>query len=286
MKLKILTGLAIALLGGLVFSCSDDNGEEDTKTYTLSVTADEGGVAVADKSTYRKGEEVTVRATEDKDYLFIGWFENEERVYDENIYTFPMPARDLVLTAKFIMKEPVANEVEAVDLGLSIKWAAWNVGAEAPEQFGGLYGWADPTGNNHSTDLDDYPSATPPADICGSEYDIAHMQWGNGWRMPSQAEFQELVDNCTWEWTEVNGVAGRRATAANGNSIFFPAAASRDGENISNQVGQRGCYWSGTLYPDNDSRYAYYFYFYDNNQFANRNNRRYMGYSVRPVKNN
>ena len=82
----------------------------------------------------------------------------------------------------------------------------------------------------------------------------------------------------------MNGVTGRRATATNGNSIFFPAAASRDGETVSNQVGQRGCYWSGTLYPGNDARYAYYFYFYEGNQQPTRNSRRYMGYSVRPVK--
>lgn len=59
---------------------------------------------------------------------------------------------------------------------------------------------------------------------------------------------------------------------------------ARDGETVSNQVGQRGCYWSGTLYPGNDARYAYYFYFYEGNQQPARNSRRYMGYSVRPVK--
>lgn len=179
---------------------------------------------------------------------------------------------------------PASVAAEAVDLGLSVRWASWNVGASAPEEFGGRYGWADPTGGKRTTELDDYPSATPPADICGTEYDIACAQWGDGWRLPSQAEFQELVDNCTWEWTEANGVAGRRATAPNGNSVFFPAAASRDGETVSNQVGQRGCYWSGTLYPGNDARYACYFYFYGGNQQPARNSRRYMGYSVRPVK--
>ena len=82
-------------------------------------------------------------------------------------------------------------------------------------------------------------SATPPENICGTEYDIARTQWGDGWRLPSQAEFQELVDNCTWEWTEINGVAGRRATAANGNSIFFPAAGLRASEPPQNAEHER-----------------------------------------------
>lgn len=286
MKLGIIKSLAIALFAGFIVSCSESNGNdpEPQPTYTVTVSATEGGTAAANKNTCPEGEEVTVTATADGGYLFIGWYENEEAVATEPVYSFVMPARNVVLQARFEQEAVAPAAAETVDLGLSVKWASWNVGASAPEEFGGRYGWADPTGEKQTTELDDYPSATPPENICGTEYDIARAQWGDGWRLPSQAEFQELVDNCTWEWTEVDGVAGRRATAPNGNSIFFPAAASRDGETVSNQVGQRGCYWSGTLYPGNDARYAYYFYFYEGNQQPARNSRRYMGYSVRPVK--
>lgn len=286
MKLGIIKNLAIALSAGFAISCSESNGNdpEPQPTYTVTVSATEGGAAAADKNTSTEGEQVTVTATANEGYLFTGWYENDETVATDAIHTFVMPARNVVLQARFEQEAAVPATAEAVDLGLSVKWASWNVGASAPEEFGGRYGWADPSGEKRTTELDDYPSATPPADICGTEYDIARAQWGDGWRLPSQTEFQELVDNCTWEWTEMNGVAGRRATAPNGNSIFFPAAASRDGKTVSNQVGQRGCYWSGTLYPGNDARYAYYFYFYEGNQQPARNSRRYMGYSVRPVK--
>ena len=279
MKNEMMKSLAIALFAGFVLSCSESGGNdpEPQPTYTVTVSATEGGTVSADKTACPAGEEVSVAATADEGYRFAGWYENETAVATEAVYSFVMPARNVVLQARF------EHEAEAVDLGLSVKWASWNVGASAPEEFGGRYGWADPTGEKQTTELDDYPGATPPDDICGTEYDIARAQWGDGWRLPSQTEFQELADNCTWEWTEVNGVAGCRATAANGNAIFFPAAASRDGATVSNQVGQRGCYWSGTLYGGND-RYAYYFYFYDSNQQPARNNRRYMGYSVRPVK--
>lgn len=285
MKCGIITSLAIALFAGFAISCSGDNENdpEPQPTYTVTVSAAEGGSAAVEKSAYAAGEQVTITATADEGYLFDGWYEADEAVSQQAVHTFAMPARNVALQARFNPDTQHPATAEAVDLGLSVKWASWNVGAAAPEEFGGRYGWADPTGEKRTTELDDYPSATPPADICGTEYDIARAQWGDGWRMPSQTEFQELSDNCTWEWTELNGVAGYRVSATNGNSIFLPAAAFRDGENVSNQVGQRGCYWSGTLYPDND-RYAYYFYFYDKNRNAERNNRRYMGYSVRPVK--
>ena len=242
MKHGIIKSLAIALLAGFAVSCSESGENEPQPTYTVTVSAAEGGTAAANKNTCPEGEEVTATATADEGYLFAGWYENGEAVATEAVHTFVMPARNVVLQARFEQETVAPATAEAVDLGLSVKWASWNVGASAPEEFGGRYGWADPTGEKRTTELDDYPSATPPENICGTEYDIARAQWGDGWRLPSQAEFQELVDNCTWEWTEMNGVAGRRATAVNGNSVFFPAAASRDGETVSNQVGQRGCY--------------------------------------------
>ena len=182
--------------------------------------------------------------------------------------------------------QPDSTDVEAVDLGLSVKWASYNIGAASPEGYGNLYGWADPTGALTTEVLDDYPSANPPASICGTEYDIATVNWGNDWRMPTQSEFEELVSECDWEWTEMGGIHGMKVTGQNGNSIFLPAAASRTGEEVSNQVGQRGCYWSGTLWANN-ANFASYLYFYSNaeNVQPARSNRRYIGMSVRAVEN-
>lgn len=173
---------------------------------------------------------------------------------------------------------------DAVDLGLSVKWASWNVGASRPSDFGNYYGWGDTSGQNHSEILDEYPSANPPASICGTGYDIATANLGNEWRMPTQNEFKELAENCNWEWTNLDGVNGMRITGNNGNSIFLPAAGSRTGDKISNQAGQRGNYWSGTLWADNNN-FASYLYFYSNADYVQpeRSNRRYVGMSVRPV---
>lgn len=177
-----------------------------------------------------------------------------------------------------------AQTPEAVELGLSVKWATYNVGATSPADLGGLYGWGDSMGTNHSENNDEYPSANPPSNICGTEYDITTKMWGNDWRMPSQTEMVELIENCTWEWTTTDGVSGMKVTGKNGNYIFLPAAGTRTGETVSGMVGKRGNYWSGTLW-ESDKKFASYLYFYDNadNVQPTRSNRRYIGMSVRPV---
>lgn len=185
-----------------------------------------------------------------------------------------------------IIAQEQSQVTEAVDLGLSVKWASFNVGATSPEEYGTLFGWGQPDMTVTSENLDDYPTAIPPTSICGTEYDIATVNWGNDWRMPTQAEFEELATKCSWEWSALNGINGMTVTGTNGCSIFLPAAASRTGEAISNQVGQRGCYWSGTLWPSN-SNFAAYLYFYSDASRVQpvKSNRRYIGMSVRPVAN-
>lgn len=99
--------------------------------------------------------------------------------------------------------------------------------------------------------------------------------------MPTRAEFEELYNNCTSEWTTLNGVNGRKFTSKkNGNSIFLPAAGWRFGGLLSN-VGSGGDYWSSSLYTDFPS-YAYEFLF-DTDYVFTYSYDRYVGLSVRPV---
>lgn len=172
----------------------------------------------------------------------------------------------------------------AVDLGLSIRWANHNVGASAPEEYGGLYGWGDPTGKKTSTWSDDYPSKNPSADICATSYDIAYMQWGSDWRLPTLKEINELISNCTWTWTTKNEVNGYLVTGSNGKSIFLPAAGARDGEEV-NSVNTNGFYWTGQLWQDFGGSMQWYGYrinfsstWYEKSYYF-----RPYGYSVRPV---
>lgn len=133
-----------------------------------------------------------------------------------------------------------AQDVEFVDLGLSVEWATVNVGATVPEEAGGLYGYGDKTLFNISTSADDYVAT----DIQNTENDIAAM-YIPGAFVPNATQMQELLDNTAAEYTSVNGVAGYRFTAANGNSIFLPLAGTRTGTQVSGEQ-TLGAYWTSS----------------------------------------
>ena len=113
---------------------------------------------------------------------------------------------------------------EPVDMGLSVKWATCNVGANTPEEYGNYYAWGE-TSTKSNYDEDNCKTwKRRMSDIRGnSSYDAARANWGSNWRLPTASEFEELIDNCDYQWTTQNGVKGVRFTSKrNGNSIFFP----------------------------------------------------------------
>jgi hypothetical protein len=175
--------------------------------------------------------------------------------------------------------DPQSSIAEPVDLGLSVKWASFNVGASKPEEYGGYFGWADPTGEKTSTSNNDYPSANQPENISGTEYDAAHVHWGDSWRLPTREEQQELVNQAVWTKTSLNNVEGYRVTGPNGNSIFLPAGGGRIGTTIHYRVSGAD-FWSGTLSSNTDE--AYYMWFYGGRQ-AVEDLPRHYGFSIRPV---
>ncbi len=173
-----------------------------------------------------------------------------------------------------------------IDLGLSVKWASHNVGANSPEEYGGYYAWGETEEKSKYTE-DTYKwynngSYTDiGSEISGTEYDVAHVKWGGNWRIPSKEEIRELVENCRCEKVTYKGVKGSKfISKKNGNSIFLPAAGARYGTKV-DYSGTNGNYWSGTLYPDGSNN-AYDLYC--NGYHAHWNvYDRYIGFSVRPV---
>lgn len=138
------------------------------------------------------------------------------------------------------------NGHEWVDLGLSVLWATSNVGASSPSDYGDYYAWGETktksryTGGNSKT----YNVVMP--DISGEpKYDAATANWGEGWRMPTDEELEELIDKCDWQWTTQGGHNGYKVTGPNGNSIFLPAAGWRYRTSL-NLAGVYGYYWSST----------------------------------------
>ncbi len=132
-----------------------------------------------------------------------------------------------------------------VDLGLSVKWASCNVGANSPEDYGDYFAWGEVIPKNEFSYegylYKDNPKILPP------HADAATVNWGGAWRMPTDAEMTELREQCTWTWTSQNGVNGYKVTSkSNGNSIFLPAAGYCPDSSL-NLAGYHGNYRSSSL---------------------------------------
>ena len=180
--------------------------------------------------------------------------------------------------------------VEAVDLGLSVRWADRNVGSDSPSQVGSLVGWGDPTGKKMSQSLEDYLplryylTNRMNTDISGTEYDIATAQCGSKWRMPNRLEWQELIERCRWDKEFLDGIQGYRVTGPNGNSIFLPFTGIRFGDVVGNK--ECGCYWlSERVEYDRESAYYYFFSESKQNDLVSTRGVIFSGRAVRPVCN-
>ena len=188
---------------------------------------------------------------------------------------------------------PDDNHPHAIDLGLpsGTKWACCNVGATVPEGYGGYYSWGE-TEEKDSYDKTNYlhydVSAGEYMDIgqyiCGTDYDVAHVRWGESWQMPMYEQIKELVDNCSCQWTDINGIAGQLFTSKiNGACVFLPATGNRYQSAIHYQ-GVEGDYWSATRLPSTNSL-AYSLGFYNSGATSERISYPHSGLSVRPVVN-
>lgn len=171
------------------------------------------------------------------------------------------------------------NGHEYVDLGLSVKWAACNVGASSPEDYGNYYAWGETATKAEYTESNSKTYGKNMGDISGNpQYDAARANWGGTWRLPTKAEFNELY-KCKWKWTTQGGRNGYRITGLNGNSIFLPAAGWRSGSSLYD-ADTNGRYWNSTSMSD--SRVANNFSF-GSSFLSTGGYFRLDGFPVRPV---
>lgn len=174
-------------------------------------------------------------------------------------------------------EEGVHNGHEYADLGLSVLWATCNVGAARPEGYGDYFAWGE-TKTKESYDIGNCEALDKQIDdIGGTDCDVEHVRWGGKWRLPTEDEFRELLDNCTWAWTERGGHAGYKVAGMNGGSIFLPATGWRDETSLNNT----GSYWGSTPY-ESDTQHACNLYFNSGNCDITWYTRNY-GQPVRPV---
>ena len=178
-----------------------------------------------------------------------------------------------------------------VDLGLSVKWATCNVGATSPEEYGAYFAWGETTtkSNYSNSNCPTYGLSISQLQSQGyidsegdlnPQYDAATANWGGNWRMPTDDEMQELIDNCTWTWTTQNGVKGYRVRSkVNSNYIFLPATGYRYGSSLYGD-GSSGNYWSSSPYEEYGYAYGLGFFSYYHNMSYNS---RDYGRSVRSI---
>ena len=217
---------------------------------------------------------------------------------DDGITDSPSIADSVDSVTTEVVEDCTENSHDYVDLGLSVKWATCNVGAESPEVYGDYFAWGE-TQPKSTYDWNTYKLFEGDSDnltkYCTiSSYgtvdnkaqldlsdDAARANWGGSWRMPTHDELTELRKKCSWTWTTQNGVEGYKVTSkTNGNSIFLPAAGYRD-NSILNDAGSSDYYWSSSLNTVTplDARYVSV----NSSSVGWDYCSRYYGLSVRPV---
>ena len=204
---------------------------------------------------------------------------------------------------------------EPVDLGLSVKWASFNLGASTPEEYGLYYQWGDVQGydkwddkyfywyddfgnvsykwcNGSQTSMIKYNTKSSYGKVDNKttldlDDDAASVVLGGNWRMPTNEEWEELANtsNCSWTWAEIDGIKGYKVQSKKSGYttkwIFLPANGAFSGDDLQSR-GQTGSYWSSSL--NTVSPYKAHDVSFDS--FGNLNvddNYRFWGQAIRPV---
>ena len=240
-------------IGKLVLTKNGADGKAATPSYTLNCTS----IVLTDvptlfyivlpTGTWEHGFTVTVYAADNT------------TIIDSLITTKPFTFEST--NATMMAAKEVTVLPEYVDLGLSVKWATFNVGATSPEDYGDYFAWGETEpkeeyswkkykwskGTENNITITKYNS-TDSKHVLEPGDDAAHVHWGGKWRMPTIEEQTELREQCIWTWTSINGIWGHLVTGPNGKSIFLPAAGNITNTDLS-YANVMGYQWSSSVKP-------------------------------------
>lgn len=193
---------------------------------------------------------------------------------------------------------PDSNHPHIIDLGLpsGTKWSCCNVGANSPEQKGNYYAWGELETKSwygkpeyqhcnkiyhESGNYNTYEYIDIGSDISCTQYDVAHIKWGKNWQMPSIEQVNELIENCSYVWTNEKGIEGVRLIGPNAGQIFIPAGNFRaDSEHVGGGV----WVWSSSVVPSQgELTSAYILNFYSSGPWRWHTMSRSYGLNVRPI---
>ncbi len=267
--------------------CGEPSQQLNVKQYTILVYShDNSRGTVSGSGTYYEGSRVTITAIANSGYKFKEW--NDGNTDNPRVITV---TKDAIYTAHFEAEKNLNAGHEYVDLGLSVKWATCNVGATSPEDYGDYFAWAEVepkefyVWSNYKysigeTQMLKYSPRIDHSTELDIDDDVAIVNWGDSWRIPTYEELMELQTNCVWRWINKNGIEGYCIIGKNGNSIFLPAAGYKYEDNLES-AGWEGYYWASSLYISYpNSAYALYF---DSDYVSWYKNHRCYGQSIRPV---
>ncbi len=235
-------------------------------------------------------------------------------VVRENPCVYPRGNTDVILTVTATAQEagkdmstttmgmlvPASGEHVYVDLGLpsGTLWATCNVGANSPTDYGAYFAWGETEPkttyswstykwcNGSSSTMTKYCTNSSYGTIDNRmelllEDDAAYVNWGSSWRMPSQEQIQELIDNCSSQWTTLNGVNGCLITGVNGKFLFLPAAGGYS--TLHYNIGYDCTGWSRVLDSGMQDR-AYHMDYAEGQWYSPFIDYRSHGHPVRPVR--
>ena len=209
---------------------------------------------------------------------------------DYLIYPASLEGKDSI---EMVCYQHESDRIEAIDLGLSVKWATCNVGANFPGDKGDAFAWGElcPKDTYYwanyrfglSNAITKYHPAVDSLVTLEASDDIASLKWGDQWRTPTKEECEELLDRCRWTLTTQNGASGFKVTGPSGNSIFLPFTGFRfESQDITEP---RGRYYTSSLDPSMPT-YVYRLDFDDDINYKLRyvgHNTRFHGMYIRPV---
>ena len=249
-----------------------------------------------------KGYSEKVFATthpDDYSSKYVTWFSDDDKIatVDSDGLVYAVKEGTTSVRAKIGDKEAICKVIvmsswvptpEAIDLGLSVKWASFNLGANAPEECGNYYAWGE-TEIKDRYYHDTYRNSQYDSKTMKLEDDVAHVKLGGNWRIPSKDEVTELIStlyNSNYRWSQIT-INGRRGWEivylGNGNHLFIPATGHCDRSSIS-LPDREGMYWTSSLYVGSKA-YCYTFSLgsYTREYIRIDYTNCYYGLAIRPV---
>lgn len=187
--------------------------------------------------------------------------------------------------------QPMKDGHECVDLGLpsGLLWATYNVGASSDEEFGDYFAWGE-TETKETFEWENYKYGYDQTFHRCSKYnvqdgkrtlepsdDVAVTKWGGSWHMPTLSEMEELIKECTYEWTNINGINGMKFIGKNKNILFMPASFGLNNSQM--------YYWTSTANSDYSAKVMLSALMANTGKYhlSTTDFPRFTGYPVRPV---